>query len=167
MRKTRAALAIAALATATLGTTTPAQARGDGWEKVPDRGAFTVRACGTALRLTEVVNREYQRTTTTDADGTMHFQITGAYKVRVTAKDGRSALINASGPGFPTLTEAGVYTFDARGLNIVYLNRMDRRALGLPALSVTSGPLTIRYKRGSVTLLRAPAHVRNVCDLLR
>lgn len=167
MRKARAALAIAALIAATLSTTGPAQARGDKWEKVPDAGPYTIRDCGTKVTVTEIVNREYQRVTT-DADGTMHFQVRGAYKLRVTTADGRTAMINASGPGFHTFTEAGVYTFDARGLNIFNLDRMAQRALNLPALSVLSGPITVRVSvDGALTLVRAPAHVRNVCDLLR
>jgi hypothetical protein len=160
-------MAIAALVAATLGTTGPAQARGDTWVKVPDAGPYTIRDCGTRVTVTEVVNREYQRVTT-DADGTTHFQVRGAYKLRVTTTDGRTALINASGPGFHTLTEAGVYTFDGRGLNIFNLDRMAQEALDLPALSVLSGPITVRVDTdGSLTLVRAPAHVRNVCDLLR
>jgi hypothetical protein len=167
MRKARAALAIAALVAAALSTTGTAQARGDKWVKVPDAGPYTIRDCGTRVTVTEVVNREYQRVTT-DADGTTHIQVRGAYKLRVTTKDGRTALINASGPGFHTLTEAGVYTFDGRGLNIFNLDRMAQEALNLPALSVLSGPITVRVATdGSLTLVRAPAHVRDVCDLLR
>lgn len=167
MRKTRAALAIAALATATLGATTPAQARGDGWEKVPDADPYTSVNCGTTLTFTEVVNREWRRITT-DADGTMHIQVTGAYKMRVTTKDGRTAMINASGPGFSTLTDAGVYTFDARGRNSLTLDRYAQRVLGLPQDALVAGPVTIRVGAdGSLTLVRAPAHVWSVCDLLR
>lgn len=168
MRKTRAALAIAALATAMLSAaTTSAQARGDGWEKISDADPYTSHDCGTTLTFTQVVNREWQRITT-DADGTMHIQITGAYKWRVTTKDGRTAMINASGPSFSTLTDAGVYTFDARGLNSLTLHPHAQRILGLPQDAVVAGPVTIRVGAdGSLTLLQAPAHVWSVCDFLR
>ncbi len=169
MRKARTALATAALATAMLSAAAiPAQARGDGWEKLPSADPYTSVNCGTTLTVTEVVNREWQRITT-DANGTVHIKITGAYKVLITTEDGRSALVNASGPAFHTLDAAGVFTFNARGLTI--LGGLDPEAaqdLGLPLDAVLSGPFTVRVNAdGTLTLVRAPAHIRNVCDLLR
>jgi hypothetical protein len=168
MRKTRVAVVTAALATAMLSAaTTPAQARGDGWEKVPSADPYTSVNCGTTLTVAEVVNREWQRITT-DANGTMHIQVTGAYKLLITTEDGRSVLVNASGPGFHTLDAAGVFTFDARGLTILGLDPEAAQDLGLPLDAVLSGPFTVRVDAdGTSTLVRAPAHIRDVCDLLR
>ncbi len=168
MRKARAALTSAALATAMLSAATaPAQARGDGWEKVPSADPYTSVNCGTTLIVTEVVNREWQRITT-DANGTTHIQRTGAYKVLITTEDGRSVLVNASGPGFHTLDAAGVFTFDARGLTILGLDPEAAQDLGLPLDAVLSGPFTVRVNAdGTLTLVRAPAHIRSVCDILR
>jgi hypothetical protein len=166
VNKTVAALAATVAVAATTGAG-PAQAHSNDWEKVPDAGPYTIRDCGTKVTVTETANREYQRVTT-DANGTTHYQVRGAYKLLVTTTDGRTARVNASGPGFHSLTEAGVYTFNARGNTIITLDRASQRQLDLPALSLLSGPLTIRVDLdGSLTLVRAPSHVRDVCDLLR
>jgi hypothetical protein len=164
MKAALTAAATTILLAATAGT---AQARGDGWEKVAPADPYTSVDCGTTLTVTEVVNREWQRVTT-DADGITHIQVTGAYKVLITTEDGRSALVNASGPGFHSLDAAGVFTFDARGLTILGLTPEQAQQLGLPLDAVLSGPFTVRSDPdGTLTLLRAPSHVRSVCGLLK
>ena len=98
----------------------------------------------------------------------MHIQNTGAYKVLITATDGRSVLVNASGPSFSTLDAAGIFTYDARGLTILGLDPESAEELGLPLNAVLSGPFTVRVNAdGTQTLVRAPAHIRDVCELLR
>jgi hypothetical protein len=167
MRHVRAALAATALAvTGVLGTALQADARGDGWEKVPDSEPYVTQDCGTTLTFTETVNKEWQRVTM-DEDGTFHIQVSGAYKLTVTTEDGRSAMLNASGPGFHTALPDGTYIFNARGLNWFSLTPEEAAELGLPEDAILSGPITVRVNPdGSLTLVQAPSHIRTVCDLL-
>jgi hypothetical protein len=166
MRKTLTVLATTGLVTAVLATAPQADARGDGWEKVPDSPPYTTHDCGTTITITTTQNNEWSRTTT-DADGTLLVQTTGANKALVTTTDGRSARLNASGPSWQSLDQAGVYTYDGRGLNLFTLSQGAAQDLGLPKDAVTSGPVTISVNAdGTLTLVRGPAHVRDVCSLL-
>jgi hypothetical protein len=168
MRTAGAVLATTALAAAVLtATATQAQARGDGWEKVPDAPPYTTTDCGTTITVITTVNKEWSRTTT-DAAGNLVIQTTGTNKALVTTKDGRSARVNASGPSWQTLSTEGTYTYAGKGLNLFTLSPEDAMTLGLPQDALLSGPVTVRVGAdGSLTLVQAPAHVRNVCDLLR
>jgi hypothetical protein len=168
MRRAPAALATTALAAAVLtATATQADARGDGWEKVPDAPPYTTTDCGTTITVTTTVNKEWSRTTT-DAAGDLVIQTTGTNKALVTTQDGRSARINASGPSWQTLSTEGTYTYAGKGLNLFTLSPEAAVELGLPQDALLSGPVTVRVNSdGSLTLVQAPAHIRNVCDLLR
>jgi hypothetical protein len=168
MRRSGAALAATALAGAVIaGTASQADARGDGWEKVPDAPPYVTQDCGTTITVTTTMNKEWSRTTT-DAQGNITVQTTGANKALVTTEDGRSATLNASGPSWQSLDTAGVFVYDARGLNLFTLSPEAAATLGLPQDAVMAGPVTVRVDAdGTLTLVQAPAHVWDVCDLLR
>jgi hypothetical protein len=167
MRKTAPALAATVLIATAFATASSASARGDGWEPVPPAPPYTTHDCGTTITITTTQNNEWSRTTT-KPDGTITVQTTGVNKALVTTTDGRTAKINASGPSWQSLDEAGTYTYAGKGLNLFTLDAASARQLGLPRDAVLSGPVTVVVGAdGSLTLAQAPAHVRDVCDLLR
>ena len=133
---------------------------------------LVVEACGTQVTLTDVVNKGRIHT----KKGSATTKTTGALKILATTPDGRSVLLNASGPARRTPTGTG-FRLEARGQNIsIALTEGERaihEAIGLPVIALTSGPLdaTLSFDETgqeiiSIDLHRRPPRVVDVCDLL-
>ncbi len=166
-RAVTSVIAAAGLLAASVGTVSAA-GRGGDWEKVPASDPFTLHVCGTQVTFTELMNKEYIRTTTDDR-GIIHEQITGAYKVKATTSDGREATIQASGPSHERTYDPAsqVFIFGATGLNFIYLTPAQAAEMGMPIVSRTSGPIKLRVNPdGTIEMLKRPAHVVSLCQLL-
>lgn len=147
--------------------------KGD-WQPVEDTPPTVVSACGTTLTIDEAVSRQRVRVTGT-ADGAL-IEVRGFLSVSVTAADGRSAVVNASGPTTVTATSSS-NLIELTGLNFIAggtpVQAAAIEAAGLPAVSATSGPITLVETLDPVTgtpvsarVERVPPTVVDVCTLL-
>ncbi len=114
-------------------------------EPLPDFPTMTFPLCDTknGITIEQVVNKEKINVKT--------MRVTGTLKLRITNEDnGKSVVVNVSGPGSNTLTENGpiqTTTFEAQGRALVSrFTPQEEAALnaaGLPDVFVTSGPLKL------------------------
>jgi hypothetical protein len=120
-----------------------ASARGDGWQRAPfpDYDA----SCGTTVvHVHAVKNEEFYRETPLP-DGSIRLQVTGSLKLRYSTDAGKTAMVNASGPGHVLLSADGPVTYLAKGLNSFTFNPEQAKTLGVPQISVSAGPTNFTY----------------------
>jgi hypothetical protein len=117
--------------------------RGDGWRLL----AFAPydAACGaTTVHVSTSVNKEYYRETILP-DGTVRWHVTGSLRVEYATDEGRSVVVNASGPGnllsFPN-SDVRVL---AKGLNSYTFTQEQAETLGVPQISVSAGPIDVTW----------------------
>jgi len=161
----------AALVTFGLAAGPAVAATDSGWAPVGPSPDEQVRACGTTLTVSEVVN-EVEMRTREDDQGNTRTDIRGRYVVKVTAPDGRKVRLNNSGPysvfdyangdTFVTVAAPGlIYPFDPA-------ERAAFKAAGLPAVFYyTKGRLDLSIKNGVEKVVHKPADPVNICKLLR
>jgi hypothetical protein len=112
-------------------------ARGDGWYPLPSY-AFDW-ACGAQTVHVSATSKEYAQETDLP-DGTIQLTITGSLKTVYSTDDGKSVMINQSGPGNLFLLPNGDQHFVVRGLNSFTLTQEQAAAIGVPQIQVTAGP---------------------------
>jgi hypothetical protein len=149
---------------ATAGT---AWARGDGWQPVNNQ-PFSFDACGTSTDWAFPMDKEYLRTST-DEQGIVHVQLTGALKVVVTNEaTGQAVTVNASGPAknaeiFPN----GDFLFQGTGHQIVGFTPEQSAETGLPTLFEHHGPLQILFASdGSATVVQIEGPITDLCPFI-
>jgi hypothetical protein len=149
------------------------------FERAQPQAPFPLPACGTTVTISEVANKVRERVTTT-ADGQTVINIRGHYVLRVTAEDGRTATINASGPADYTFSADGRRSLlQFKGQTVLFpfpdgsAEAAAQKAAGLPAFALTSGPIEIvdvlNPETGQVLteeFTQTPGHVVDVCSLL-
>jgi hypothetical protein len=144
--------------------------RGHKWELL-HAAPFTLRAafCGFNVKVVPVAAKEYQKVLKA-SDGSLIFLITGTLKVSFTnVHTGTTITENVSGPGKLTVFPDGSAGFAGKGhTGPLTLAPADAKRFGLPAVSVTTGALTISFDaNGHITSLSLRGHVLvNVCAAL-
>jgi hypothetical protein len=139
-----------------------AWARGGGWEKVNNQPVDA--NCGsTTVHVTFPVDQEYTRTFTLP-DGTVEQDIIGRLITNFATDAGASVSYNTSGPAHLLTYENGdfeVRQYGALGDPGFFLPP------GGPDIFVASGFLDdILHPDGSITYLRTPHHITDVCAAL-
>ena len=166
MRKTdkRGRLAIRAGAiAAVLAATVPAgfaHARGPDWQPFafPPYDA----ACGsTVVHVKASVNREFARASSVD-DAAV-YKVTGALRVNFRTDAGTEVTVNASGPGQLTVWPDGSYRVQSHGLNAFTFNEEQAQALGVPQISVSSGPFDVHWDSEGAVSGHLGTIIRDVC----
>ena len=131
--------------------------RGDGWQ--PLSFAPYDAACGpTTVHTSISVNKEYYKESALP-DGTIRWQVTGSLKINY-ATDGNSVTVNASGPGNLLNHPSGDVQILADGLNSYTFTPEQAATLGVPQISVSSGPIDLTFHPdGSVS-----GHMGNIIE---
>ena len=139
-----------------------AWARGDGWQKLNNQPVDA--SCGsTTVHVTFPVDNEYFRTLTL-RDGTVELQTTGRLVTNFATDSGASVSFNTSGPSKFFIYPNGDAEFRGTGLTSGPGFLLPS---GSPDIFVSSGPLDdIFHPDGSITYVRAPHHVTDVCAAL-
>src|SRR5262245_55025668 len=112
-------------------------ARGDGWQPLPSY-AFDW-ACGAQTVHVSATSKEYAVETALP-DGTIQLHITGSLKTVYSTDEGKSVLVNQSGPGNLFLLPNGDQHFVVQGLNSFTLTPEQAATLGVPQIQVSAGP---------------------------
>ena len=165
----RAALLVAALATALLIPAGTASARGGDWQPVTGLPSVVPTACGsTAVNLTFRDNKEFQLETTLP-DGTVVTKFTGSLTAHFAAANGATLDQNIGGPGvvtkypFPNLDTR----FRSEGHFNYIVNSTEAAQLGVPQIFSTTGLIEfVEHADGTATPITMPNHVIDVCALL-
>ena len=117
-------------------------ARGDGWQPLPSY-AFDW-ACGAKTVHVSATSKEYAQETDLP-DGTIQLKITGSLKTIYSTDDGKSVMINQSGPGDLFLLPNGDQHFVVQGLNSFTLTPEQAATLGVPQIQVSAGPADFTF----------------------
>jgi hypothetical protein len=126
-------------------TSSPAFARGDGWQPV-EIGAVDLPACGATMHFEFPVNKEFARAVT--KGGVQVMQVTGSLFLTITnpeVEPPRSVTVNISGPSFSPTSEP---VASSRGRTIVFLSPEDAATYGLPEMFVVAGYFRVRFEAG-------------------
>ena len=168
------AFAAAALVTLSLAGTSFAAQDESEWQPAEDYPPFTFAACGTQVTVDEGRNEVVERVVE-QSNGT-RIEFKGHLDLVLETADGRSAVVDASGPGKITITSTHTIV-SMRGANLLMAvdakGRRFHRENGLPTMALTEGPVLIHEVPGdeegesTQTLRRAPIHVVDACTLLR
>ena len=121
--------------------------------------------CGFRIRVSFPVNRVFAKAATLE-DGTEVWHVTGSLVAEFTSRH-TTIKQNASGPADFVFAPNGAYTFDGRGLSIVWLTRRQQAETGMPGIGVYSGRTVVRFSpNGRAKVVRQEGHVVSLCDAL-
>jgi hypothetical protein len=161
--KTRVAFQAGLLATAMVAVLPVgnALARGGGWEFAPF-GAYDAACGATVVHVSAVVNREYAWLST-DADGNDVYKVTGSLRIGYATDAGKEVVVNSSGPGHLTLYSDGGHRVQAMGLNSFTFTEEQADALGVPQISVSSGPFDVTWNADDEVSGHLGTIIRDIC----
>ncbi len=161
--KARVAIQAGLLATAMIAVVPAgnALARGSGWEFAPF-GSYDAACGATVVHVSAAVNREYARLST-DADGNDVYKVTGSLTVRYATDAGKAVVVNSSGPGHLTLYSDGGQRVQAMGRNSFTFTEEQADALGVPQISVSSGPFDVTWNAEDEVSGHLGTIIRDVC----
>ena len=165
MRKIRSGGRVAIVAVGLTGATLMALPaggawadRGDGWQPL-SFAPYDAACGGTTVHSSTSVNKEYYKESTLP-DGTIRWQVTGSLKIDYATNDGHSVTVNASGPGNLLNHPSGDVQILANGLNSYTFTPEQAATLGVPQISVSSGPIDLTFHPdGSVS-----GHMGNIIE---
>jgi hypothetical protein len=155
-----ALLGLAALAVLGVSAGT-ASGRGDGWQPL-DAQPYDWACGATTVHVTFPVNREFFRTSTL-ADGTIQYQITGALFITYSTDAGASVTVNASGPGVQFAYPNGDFEALGFGLNSFTFTPEHAAALGVPQISVSAGPIDVTFHADGTVSGHMGTIIEDVC----
>jgi hypothetical protein len=159
----RSILLISAIASLLVLLSSPALARGGGWQPAPAEPFDATLCGGTAFHFDFPVNREYSRIV--HLGGQDVLQVTGSFVVTITNTDtGQSITKNISGPGFTPLSEVA---FSARGSNLIFLDPNQAASAGLPEMFTNQGYVHIVFNDDdTITVIKLTGHLTDLCAVL-
>ena len=147
------------------------------WQRVPDQPPLVMEGCGATITFDEEVNRVRELVTETEEG--LRILVKGKLLIRATTDDGRTGLLDASGPADIRLAD-GVGNVVLRGMSLlIATDEMVREAheeAGLPELALVKGRVQIRdvfdeesgelISTEFVSLPRPGRRIVDVCTLL-
>jgi hypothetical protein len=166
----RRAVVLFVVAAFAIAPSSPALARGDGWEPLPAQ-AFVLpdEVCGFPVEVSFPVNQEYAKTVSQD-DVTTVLRITGRLVERLTDLDtGASIDVQVSGPLTLTLhADTGMFDVDGQGNSAVLFLQQDQEQFGVPGIALVSGHVieTVDGATNDVISLSIRGHVDDACSRL-
>jgi hypothetical protein len=119
-------------------------ARGDGWQPIPTSPPYDAACGATTVHVSVLVNREFFRETTL-SDGTVQWQVTGSLDILYATDEGKSLIVNASGPGYLFFLPSGDVHILGKGLSSYTLSPEQAATLGVPQIQVSAGPIDFTF----------------------
>lgn len=135
-------------------------ARGDGWQPLPSY-VFDA-ACGAKTVHVSATSKEYFRETALP-DGTIQWQITGSLKTIYSTDEGKSVIVNNSGPGNLFFLPNGDQHFVAQGLSSFTLTPEQAATLGVPQIQVSAGPIDFTFHTDGTVSGHLGNIIQDVC----
>jgi len=159
-------------------TASPALAdRGPKWEIVPSPDPFLLLPggdngdedfCAFDVQVRTPVNREYFKVLKTDDGSVFTYLVTGSVIASFTNADtGKTITENVSGPYKFTTVGGSVVGIEFKGLTFLAVEQSRAQRLGVPAVSVIAGGLTVSVAGPIFTDLSLRGHVLvDICAAL-
>jgi hypothetical protein len=135
-------------------------ARGDGWQPLPSY--VYDWACGAQTVHVSATSKEYARETALP-DGTIQLEITGSLKTIYSTDEGKSVIVNNSGPGNLFLLPNGDQHFVTKGLNSFTLTPEQAATLGVPQIQVSAGPIDFTFHTDGTVSGHLGNIIQDVC----
>ena len=172
MRRIGVIVALGALLSMLGGGATAAPAlavggRGDGWVFQDFGPGFTTTNCGFLVQATQDVDNVFAKALKAP-DGSMILLFTGAAKITFTnPADGKSVIVNTSGPAKVTINADGSSSFRSTGRGPADLSPAEQQLTGLPGMFATAGPVTgTADANDNLTSLNVNHILVNICAAL-